>query len=123
MDFQTIFVLLIIGLLAGLLSGFMGVGGGIIIVPALVFFLQLDQQTAQGTSLAAIMLLPVGAIAVYNYWKAGKVNFEYSAVILLFFLVGSYFGSKLSLRLDPLLLKRVFAGLMILIAIRLLLSK
>lgn len=123
MDFQTIFVLLIIGLLAGLLSGFMGVGGGIIIVPALVFFLHLDQQTAQGTSLAAIMLLPVGAIAVYNYWKAGKVNFEYSAVILLFFLVGSYFGSKLSLRLDPLLLKRVFAGLMILIAIRLLLSK
>jgi uncharacterized membrane protein YfcA len=122
-DFQTIFVLLIIGLLAGLLSGFMGVGGGIIIVPALVFFLHLDQQTAQGTSLAAIMLLPVGAIAVYNYWKAGKVNFEYSAVILLFFLVGSYFGSKLSLRLDPLLLKRVFAGLMILIAIRLLLSK
>lgn len=123
MDFQTIIVLLIIGLLAGLLSGFMGVGGGIIIVPALVFFLHLDQQTAQGTSLAAIMLLPVGAIAVYNYWKAGKVNFEYSAVILLFFLVGSYFGSKLSLRLDPLLLKRVFAGLMILIAIRLLLSK
>lgn len=123
MDFQTIFVLLIIGLLAGLLSGFMGVGGGIIIVPALVFFLHLDQQTAQGTSLAAIMLLPVGAIAVYNYWKAGKVNFEYSAVILLFFLVGSYFGSKLSLRLDPLLLKRVFAGLMIVIAIRLLLSK
>ena len=114
---------MIIGVLAGMLSGFMGVGGGIIIVPALVFFLQLDHHSAQGTSLAAIMLLPVGAIAVYNYWKAGKVNFEYSAVILVFFLLGSYFGSKLSLRVDPLLLKRIFAGLIIIIAIRMLMSK
>ena len=104
---QTIFMLVSIGLFAGLLSGFVGVGGGIIIVPALVFLLGLTQHQAQGTSLFVLML-PVVSFAVLNYWKSGNVKWEYGLVIAMTFIVGAFLGSKLSLKISPGLVQLIF---------------
>jgi uncharacterized membrane protein YfcA len=118
---QTIFMLVSIGLFAGLLSGFVGVGGGIIIVPALVFLLGLTQHQAQGTSLFVLML-PVVSFAVLNYWKSGNVKWEYGLVIAMTFIVGAYFGSKLSLKISPGLVQLLFGILMAYISFRMILS-
>jgi uncharacterized membrane protein YfcA len=96
MDAQMLIILVLIGLIAGLLSGIVGIGGGIIIVPALVYFVGFSQRQAQGTSLA-ILLLPIGLLAVMQFYKAGYVNPKVTAVIALAFVVGSYFGSRIAL--------------------------
>ena len=114
--------LIIIGLLAGILSGLVGVGGGIIMVPLLVLFLGFNQFQAQGTSLA-VLLVPTTAVAVFNYYKAGYVNWKYAFIIALFFLVGSFFGSRLALGLDQRMLKKIFSILLIIIAGKILLEK
>lgn len=119
MDQQTIIILLLIGIGAGLLSGLVGVGGGIIIVPALVFFLGFSQKMAQGTSLG-ILLLPVGILGVMQFYKQGYVNINVVWIISLAFLFGSYFGSKIALSLPQETAKKIFAILMILIAVKLL---
>ena len=118
---QTIFMLVSIGLFAGLLSGFVGVGGGIIIVPALVFLMGLTQHQAQGTSLFVLML-PVVSFAVLNYWKSGNVKWEYGLVIAMTFIVGAFFGSKLSLKISPGLVQLIFGILMAYISFRMILS-
>jgi uncharacterized membrane protein YfcA len=118
---QTILMLVSIGLFAGLLSGFVGVGGGIIIVPALVFLLGLTQHQAQGTSLFVLML-PVVSFAVLNYWKSGNVKWEYGLLIAMTFIVGAYFGSKLSLKISPGLVQLLFGILMAYISFRMILS-
>ncbi|NBW72001.1 MAG: sulfite exporter TauE/SafE family protein [Flavobacteriia bacterium] len=118
---QTIFTLVSIGLFAGLLSGFVGVGGGIIIVPALVFLLGLTQHQAQGTSLFVLML-PVVSFAVLNYWKSGNVKWEYGLVIAMTFIVGAFLGSKLSLKISPGLVQLIFGILMAYISFRMILS-
>ena len=86
MTIQTVLILFSIGISAGLLSGFVGVGGGIIIVPALVFLVGLSQHEAQGTSLF-ILSMPVVLLGVMNYWKSGDVNWKYGLVIALTFLL------------------------------------
>ncbi|MBM3186793.1 MAG: sulfite exporter TauE/SafE family protein [Bacteroidetes bacterium] len=121
MTLQTIFILSIIGLFAGILSGFVGVGGGVIIVPALVFFLGLTQHEAQGTSLFVLMM-PVVALAVLNYWKAGNVNWRFGLIIASTFLVGGFIGSKLSLRLSPGLVKLIFGIFMAYVSFKLIFS-
>ena len=93
---QIIITLIVIGLLSGMLSGFVGVGGGIIIVPALIFFLGMSQHMAQGTSLF-VLLLPIGFLAVYNYWKADQISWTNGLIISLAFVIGGYFGSKMAL--------------------------
>jgi uncharacterized membrane protein YfcA len=113
-----ILILIAIGLAAGILSGLFGVGGGIIIVPALVFFVGMTQHQAQGTSLG-LMLLPIGILAAYNYYNTGNLDIKAGLIIALAFVVGGYFGSKISLSLDQLMLKRIFGVLMLLVAIRL----
>jgi len=123
MDATSFMILALIGISAGFLSGFMGVGGGIIIVPALIFFFGMSQHSAQGSSIAAIMLLPVGILSVMNYYKAGNVNFAYSAIIAGFFLVGSYLSSRWVQGVDASLIKKVFAGVLIIIAIKMFFSK
>jgi uncharacterized membrane protein YfcA len=121
MTLQTILILSIIGLFAGILSGFVGVGGGVIIVPALVFFVGLTQHEAQGTSLFVLMM-PVVALAVLNYWKAGNVNWKYALIIATTFLVGGFIGSKLSLRLSPGLVKLIFGIFMAYVSFKLIVS-
>ncbi len=112
---QTIFILVFIGILAGIASGFIGVGGGIIIVPALVFALGLTQHEAQGTSLL-LMLPPIGILAVMNYYKAGEINLTYGAVIAVTFVIGGYIGSKIALKLSPAWVKLIFGILMVYVA-------
>jgi uncharacterized membrane protein YfcA len=119
MDAQMLIILVIIGLIAGLLSGIVGIGGGIIIVPALVYFVGFSQRQAQGTSLA-ILLLPIGLLAVMQFYKAGYVNPKVTAVIALAFVVGSYFGSRIALSVPQESLKKVFAVLLLVIAVKLL---
>lgn len=122
MGITTIVSLLIIGLLAGMLSGLVGVGGGIIMVPMLVLLLGFGQHQAQGTSLA-VLVVPVTAIAVFNYYKEGYINWKYAAVIAVFFVIGSYFGSKLAIGLDQKMLKKIFSIVLILVAGKMLLEK
>jgi uncharacterized membrane protein YfcA len=108
MSLQVILILVLIGLASGVLSGLVGVGGGIIIVPALVFFLGFSQHQAQGTSLGLLML-PVGVLAVLNYYKQGHVDFKVIAIMSIAFVLGGWLGSKLSLVLSDTAIKRVFA--------------
>lgn len=119
MDAQMLIILILIGLIAGLLSGIVGIGGGIIIVPALVYFVGFSQRQAQGTSLA-ILLLPIGLLAVMQFYKAGYVNTRATAIIALAFVAGSYFGSKVALSVPQESLKKVFAVLLLVIAAKIL---
>lgn len=121
MPTQTIVILVSIGLLAGILSGFVGVGGGVIIVPALIYLLGMSQYGAQGTSLF-VLLLPVGILAVNNYWKTDNINWKFGVVIALTFLVGGYIGSKLSLKISPDLVKIVFGIIMAYVSFKFMVS-
>ena len=96
-----------------------GVGGGIIIVPALVYFIGFNQHTAQGTSLGLIML-PVGILGVLQYHKQGNVDFKVVGILAVGFLLGSYFGSKIALSIPQQTVKKIFAILMIIMAIKML---
>jgi len=122
MTTSMLLILIVIGILTGVMAGMLGIGGAIIMIPALVFILGISQQTAQGTSLA-VMLPPIGIIAAYNYYKAGQVNIKFAIVLALFFLIGSYFGSKLALSVPQPVLKKVFGILLLLVAAKMLLSK
>jgi uncharacterized protein len=119
MDTQTILIIIMVGIAAGMLSGLVGVGGGIIIVPSLVYFIGFSQKTAQGTSLALIML-PVGIFGVMQYYKQGHVDYRIVGLLAIGFLAGSFFGSKIALNISQETLKKVFAVLMIVIAIKML---
>lgn len=110
----TILILIAIGIVAGMLSGFVGVGGGMVIVPALIYFLGLTQFQAQGTSLA-LMIPPIGILAVMNYWKADSVNVHYAIIIAITFILGGYLGSKMALKLPEAQVKLIF-GIVMLIA-------
>ncbi len=122
MEMTNVIILLLIGLVAGVASGMVGIGGGIIIVPALVFFLGLSQHTAQGVSIG-MLLLPVGFMAAMNYYKAGNFNMWYSALIGMGFIGGAYLGSKISLAIDPLMMKRIFGIIIMIVAFRLIFAK
>jgi hypothetical protein len=122
MSTSMLLILIVIGIITGVMAGMLGIGGAIIMIPALVFLLGISQQTAQGTSLA-VMLPPVGIIAAYNYYKAGHVNLKIAIILALFFLVGSYFGSKLAITLPEQMLKKIFGILLLLVAAKMLFSK
>jgi uncharacterized membrane protein YfcA len=119
MTIQTILILAATGLMAGILSGFVGVGGGIIIVPSLVFLLGMSQHSAQGTSLF-VLCLPVVFLALFNYWKEGQVNWKFGLIIAITFLIGGFVGSKLSLKLSPSLVQIIFGLIMAYVSFRLL---
>jgi uncharacterized membrane protein YfcA len=120
-NMETIVYLVLIGLAAGFLGGMIGIGGGVLIVPALILLLGLSQHQSQGISLA-MMIFPVGILGVINYYKKGFVDFRYAGLLAVGFFVGSYIGSKFSLSLPQELVKKIFAGVMILLALKLLLS-
>ncbi len=122
MTANNIIVLLLIGLASGFLGGMVGVGGGIIIVPALIYFLGMSQQGAQGVSLGVIVL-PVGFLAVYNYYKAGQLNFNYSLLIALGFVFGAYMGSKFSLSISQEVLRKIFAFILLAVSIKIFFDK
>jgi uncharacterized membrane protein YfcA len=119
MDIQSVLIVILTGIAAGMLSGLVGIGGGLVIVPALVYFLGFSQHTAQGTSLMMI-LLPVGVLAVINYYKQGYVDMKVVWLLAIGFIVGGYFGSKIAISLPQETVKKIFAVLMIAIAIKML---
>lgn len=115
-------ILIIIGLLAGILSGFLGIGGGIIIVPALVYLCGFSQIKAQGTSLA-ILLPPVGILAFIEYYKRGNVDIKAGIIIAIALVLGSSLASKFVQDISPDLLRKGFAVFMIIISIKMFFSK
>ncbi|TBX70396.1 sulfite exporter TauE/SafE family protein [Flavobacterium silvisoli] len=121
MDGSTVLILVFVGVLAGMLSGLIGIGGGIIIVPMLLF-IGLTQQQAQGTSLA-VMLPPIAFLAVLNYHKAGQIEWKYAMIIAVFFIIGSYYGSKIAINIDQKTLRKIFGVVLLIIAGKMLLTK
>jgi uncharacterized membrane protein YfcA len=117
---NLIFVL--IGLGAGTLAGLFGIGGGIIIVPALIYFTGFTQRVANGTSLA-VFLLPVGLLGAYHYYKEGNVRVAPAVLMAAGLFIGSYLGARLNHQLPLLLLKRGFALLLVATAARMWFSK
>ncbi len=121
MTTTTLILLLCIGLLAGVLSGLIGIGGGIIMIP-LLLLLGLSQHQAQGTSLA-VLAVPVTALAAFNYYKEGYVDWKYAALIAVFFVIGGYIGSKFPLQIDEKVLKKIFGFVLLLVAGKLIFGK
>ena len=122
MEITTVLIILIIGVFAGTFSGFIGIGGGLIVVPCLVYFLGMEQHMAQGTSLA-MMLPPIGFTAVYNYYKAGQVDFRVAAILCISFVLGSFFGSKIAIGLSADQIKKGFGVIMVLLGLKMVLWK
>ncbi len=116
---SVVIILLLIGIFSGALSGLIGIGGGIIIVPCLVYFLAFPQKMAQGTSLG-ILLLPAGILGVIQYYKQGQIDFKVVAIVALGFLFGNLLGSNLALSLSDKVLKKIFAVVLIVVAIKIL---
>jgi uncharacterized membrane protein YfcA len=109
---------LAIGITAGILSGLFGIGGGILIIPALIFFAKFHTKLAIGTSLGA-MLLPVGLLGAYAYYQTGNVNIKASLLIGFGLFLGAYGGARLAQMLTGATLQRMFAVLLVVMAVRL----
>lgn len=117
MSINDILILIAVGMCAGLLSSMVGIGGGIVIVPALVFVFGISQKMAQGTSLA-MLLPPIGILGVMIYHKAGNIRWDYALILILSFVLGSYFGAKWVQNMNTITVKRIFAIFMIVIAVK-----
>ncbi len=117
MDTTYIIGILIIGFMAGFISSLVGIGGGVVVVPALVLIFGVGQKTAQGTTLA-MLSFPVALVGAYNYYKAGAVDWKTAALLALTFMVGGYFGSKLVVGLDLSIVKKIFAVMMLVVALK-----
>ena len=115
-------ILALIGAVAGAFSGLLGIGGGIIMIPALAFFLGYNQHMAQGTTLA-VMIFPIGIFAALEYYRSGYVNPPAVVAIALAFVAGAYLGAKLAVRIDASILKKVFALYLIVIGVKMLMEK
>jgi len=98
MNIQNLLLLAVIGATAGFLSGLMGLGGAVIIIPALVFFLGYTQQQAQGTTLG-LMVLPIGFLAAWSYYQAGNIDIKAVAVMAVTFFIAGYFGGKMAVNI------------------------
>ncbi len=122
MTTSQVIILLITGLLAGFVSGAMGVGGGIIIVPSLVFLLGMSQHEAQGTSLG-VLVLPVVLLGAINYYKSGYLNVKFAIVLILAFFIGSYLGSDVAIALPDKLLRKIFGGLVFILSLKMMFGK
>lgn len=117
MSVSAIIGVICLGVIVGFFSSMVGIGGGLILVPALVAFYGLNQHTAQGTTLA-LLSMPVAAISAYTYYKNGSVDWKLALLLAIGFIVGSYFGSNLAVTLNANILKKVFALVMIAVAVK-----
>jgi uncharacterized membrane protein YfcA len=120
--FMNLLASLVIGVLIGTISGMIGLGGAIFLIPILVYGYGMDQKSAQGTSLAT-MLLPIGALAFWKYYNAGHVDLKLAALLALGFFIGGYFGGSLAQFATGLQLRRVFAICLAGMAVKMFLQK
>lgn len=112
-------IIILIGVIAGLLSGLLGIGGAIVVIPALVLALDYSQQLAQGTTLL-MLSVPVASLAAWQYYKAGNADIKTAAILAASFLIAGFFGAKLANLIPQDVLKKAFAVLLIVIAIKML---
>jgi len=117
MDWKHSLALALVGVMAGLFSGTLGVGGGAVIIPSLVLFLGFSQQSAQGTTLA-MMVLPIGILAAVQYYQNGFIDTKAALIMAVFFMIGGYFGAKLATQVPEAVLRKSFAALLIAIALK-----
>ncbi|WP_027392047.1 sulfite exporter TauE/SafE family protein [Aquimarina latercula] len=122
MDTMTIISLVVIGLLAGFLSGTMGIGGSVVMIPLLILWVGFTQHQAQGTSLA-VLSVPVTLLAAFNYYKEGHVNWKFAAIMAITFIIGGYLGSKFAVSLNQTTLKKIFGGILLLVALKMIFGK
>ncbi|RZS93480.1 sulfite exporter TauE/SafE family protein [Aquimarina brevivitae] len=122
MNLSVLISLILIGLIAGFFSGTLGIGGSVVMIPLLILWVNFSQHQAQGTSLA-VLAVPVTLLAAFNYYKEGHVNWKYAAIIALTFIIGGYLGSKLAISINQSLLKRIFGGVLLLVAIKMIFGK
>lgn len=115
---QEIFFLLLIGLVAGIMSGLVGIGGGVIIVPSLMLLLGLNQKTAQGTTLL-MFIIPFGILGLWNYYQNGYVNIRAALIMGISFMAGSFLGSYWAVRLDVKALKHILVFFLLLVCAKL----
>ncbi|MGA2315289.1 MAG: sulfite exporter TauE/SafE family protein [Thermodesulfobacteriota bacterium] len=119
---MNISLYLLLGLVAGILSGLIGIGGGTIIVPALIFLFGFSQHLAQGTTLA-LLVPPIGILAAWTYYKQGYVDLHIAALICIGFFFGGLLGAKLATHLSNVILERIFGVALLLIALKMILAK
>jgi len=117
MSTLTFFGLLLLGIIAGYFSGLIGIGGGVIIVPALVLLFGFSQYAAQGTTLA-LLIPPIGILAVWKYYQKGFVDIKTAAIICAGFIIGSYLGSATAVNISQDTLKKIFAIVLILLGVK-----
>ncbi len=122
MTLAQLLLLILIGLLSGILAGTLGIGGAIIVIPALILVMGLSQHEAQGTSLA-FMVPPIGILAAWNYWKTGYVNWKFALILSLTFVAGAYLGSLYAIQLPHRILRKVFGILLLAVALKMIFSK
>ena len=119
---MIIFLYLLIGVIAGISGGLFGIGGGLIIIPALIYFCHLTQHQAQGTTLA-IMIPPIGILAAWVYYKNGHVDLKIAAFVCIGFIIGGFFGAKAAQLFSNDLLRKLFGILMLLASLDMIFSK
>ena len=122
LNYMNIFLYLLLGLITGILSGLLGIGGAIIIVPTLVLLFGLSQHTAQGTTLA-LMVPPIGLLAAWTYYKQGFVDFKIAAFICLGFFVGGLLGAKFAIQIPDQILRKMFGVLLLLVSLKMIMTK
>ena len=122
MNIYLFLLLVLIGLVTGAFSGMLGLGGGLVIIPALIYIFGFSQHMANGTSLA-MMLPPIGVFAAYNYFKAGQVNLKYAIILAVAFMIGSYFTSKIAVKIPENILRKTFSIFLLLVAFKMFFSK
>ena len=117
MSASMIVVLMAVGMAAGILSSMVGIGGGTLIVPALVLIFAMSQKTAQGTSLA-MLVPPIGILAAINYYRAGYVDLKVAAILCVTFVVGGFIGSKIAINMQETTLKKLFGVFLMILAVK-----
>ncbi len=122
MSINEIITLLLTGIVAGFISGSLGVGGGVIIIPAMLFLFGMTQHQAQGISIG-LLSLPVAMAGAYNYYKEGHINIKYVIILAVVFSISGYFGSMLAVKLPGKMLKKIFGVFLLIAAIKMIFSK
>lgn len=119
---MAIIMYVLLGVLAGCLSGLIGIGGGIIIVPALIYLFGLSQHMAQGTTLA-LMIPPIGVLAAWTYYRQGYVDLKIAAFVCAGFVIGGLFGAKAAVSLSSVTLQKIFGVVLLLISVKMIFGK
>lgn len=121
MDSRTIFLILL-GLIAGILSGLIGIGGGVLIVPALIFLFGFGQSRAQGTTLA-MLVPPIGILAAWTYYRHGDVDVRTAVLLVIGFFFGGLIGARIAVALPSAVLEKVFGVALLLISLKMIFSR